>query len=35
MIVELSPIKFSVEDFTFYQTSDNVLLEQKQWSLPT
>ena len=35
MIVELSPSDFQIEHFTFYQTSDNVLFEEKQWSLPT
>ena len=29
------PSNFQIKHFTFYQTSDNVLLEQHQWSLPT
>ena len=35
MIVRPLPSNFQIENFTFFQTSHNVLLKQKQWSLPT
>ena len=38
IIVEFSPnliSNFQIEHFKFYETSDNVLFEYKQWCLPT